>query len=141
MKISHILVFSALFALSYCMTFNTNQGIIITNDATLDSAKRAWKHLLVNFDAGCRWCLAFRPFYLGAYKQAKANKYDATFAQLDLKKNPLSKAKYKVEHHPTQLFFVRFDPKSPYQYKGTKNKDGLLTWLRQRIAAAKAKGY
>ena len=143
MKFSILLLFSVLFAISSCQTthkFYTNQGIIITNDENLDLARRAWNHLLVNFDAGCKWCLNFRPFYLAAYKEAKAQKYDATFAQLDLKKNPLTKAKYNIVNHPTQLFFVRFDSKSPYKYSGTKNKTKLLAWLKAKIAEVKKRG-
>ena len=141
MKISLLLLISGLFVVSYCATFNTNQGIVITTDASLDLAKRAWRHLLVNFDAGCPWCRNFRPFYLAAYKQAKVSKYDATFAQLDLKTNLQTKTKYLIAHHPTQLLFVRFDPGSPYEYKGTKNMTGLLAWLKQKLAEVKKKGY
>jgi len=141
MKLSILLIFTTIFAISSCYKFSINQGIIITTDVNLDLARRAWNRLLVNFDAGCKWCLNFRPYYLAAYKEAKTQKYAATFAQLDLKKNPNTKAKYKIVNHPTQLLFVRFDPKSPYKYSGTKNKTKLLAWLKQKLAEVKKRGY
>jgi len=141
MKLSILLVLSIIFSVSYCYTFRTSQGIVVTNDTNLDIAKRSWRRLLVNFDGGCKWCLQFRPYYVDAYKEAKAQAYDVRFAQLDLKTNPKSKAQYNITGHPWQLLFVRNDPKSPYKFTGTKNKTKLLAWLKQKLADAKAKGY
>jgi len=143
MKFSILLLLSVIFSVSYCYTYKTNQGIIILNDTNLDIAKRSWNHLLVNFDGGCKWCIQFRAYYLDAYKEAKAlpQTYTSRFCQMDLKTNPQSKALYKIEHHPTQLLFVRFDPKSPYKYTGTKNKTKLLAWLKQKLADVRKAGY
>ena len=141
MKISPLVLFSIFFVVSYCYDYDTNEGIIILNDTNFDIALDYYDHLLVNFDRGCKWCRIFRPYYLGAYNESLIENMNVTYAQLDLNTNLLIKERYEIEHHPTQLLFVKSDPYSPYRFTRTKNKDKLLAWLRETLAYIEEKGY
>jgi len=142
MKFLHILLTCLFVAVLYCDdTFEYNEGIIITDDSNFEIARQTYKRLLVNFDGGCKWCRNFRPSYLAACKQGTDEGYEVKFAQLDLKSNPKTQTKYNVTGHPKQWLFVLNDRRSPYKYPGSKNKDKLLAWLKQKIEDVKARGY
>ncbi len=136
--------FAFLLALSYVdakNTYNLLNGSVIITDANINQARLDFGHLLVNFDAGCRWCLQFRTFYNMARKSAAAAGLKVTFGWMDLKKNPLTKAKYNITRHPTQMLFIRKYPKSPLTYGGVKNAKDLLAWLNVQLPAIQRLGY
>ena len=121
--------------------YSTINGSLLLNDTSLDYAKTDWKYLLVNFDKACKWCLIFRPYYKQARLDLKAENAGVAFGWLNLKTNPQSQAKYNITNHPTQLLFVKGYSKSPLKYTGTKNTNGLKTWVKAKLAQVKALGY
>lgn len=139
-----ILLSFALFITASCTvtrTYPLINGSVIVNDTILNTAVMDFKYLLVNFDAACKWCKIFRPFYQQARVQATAAQYGVRFAWMDLKTNPVSKAKYNITRHPTQMLFVRGYKHGPVTYYGVKNTKGLVAWLDSYMKAFKKAGF
>ena len=138
-----LLCFTFLLALSDvdASVYYLINGSVLLNDTNFDQAKLDFRHLLVDFDYGCHWCLNFRPYYNEARKAAAEAGLNVTFAWMNIKKNPLTKAKYNITHHPTQMLFIRKYAKSPLTYGGTKNTKNLLAWLNVQLPAIQKLGY
>ena len=132
-----LLAFSSVDASVYYLI----NGSVLLNDTNFDQARLDFGHLLVNFDHGCRWCHVFRPFYNLARIEAANASLNVTFGWMDIKKNSLTKEKYNITHHPTQMLFIRKYAESPLIYNGTKNSNDLLAWLNVQLPIIHELGY
>jgi len=132
---------AALSTLADARIYTTINGSLLLNDTSLDYARSDWRYLVVDFDKGCKWCHIFRPYFRQARIDLKAENAGVAFGWVNLKKNPITEAKYNIANHPTQLLFIRNYAKSPLRYYGTKNTNSLKAWIKQKLAEVKALGY
>lgn len=108
-----------------------NGAVVHVIDDTWPAFRQANPKAMVMFhQSWCGACTSFKPMY--AEISEKAKELGVAFGAIDCEHNKdLCEIKFKLNSYPTLHFFNNSDSDTPIQFKGNRDEEGILNFIRR----------
>uniref|UniRef100_UPI00398F08AD protein disulfide-isomerase-like n=1 Tax=Pristiophorus japonicus TaxID=55135 RepID=UPI00398F08AD len=110
-----------------------DQDVLVLNKHNFERALKENKYLLVEFYAPwCGHCQSLAPEYATAAGQLRNESSEFKLAKVDVIEEKELGSEFGIQSFPTIKFFKESDRKSPIDYTGKRNANGIVSWLKRR---------